>query len=62
VIDGRAKELDEKALLAVNDLGPLGETWSLNSVSLADGKLYHRSIKEVLCIGGGGPADDRKRR
>ena len=51
VVDARAKELDEKALLAVNDLGPLGETWSLNSISLQDGKLYHRSLKEVLCIG-----------
>lgn len=51
VIDGRAPVLDEKALLAVNDLGPVGKTWSLNSVSYAGGHLYHRSIKEVVCIG-----------
>lgn len=51
VIDGRAKVLDEKALLGVNDLGPAGETWSLNSVSFADGRLFHRSMKEVVCIG-----------
>lgn len=51
VIDGRAKVLDEKALLAVNDLGPVGETWSVNSISYAGGKLYHRSMKEVVCIG-----------
>ena len=50
VIDGRARVLDEKALLAVNDLGPLGETWSLNSLSYAEGRLYHRSLKEVVCI------------
>ncbi len=51
VIDGQAKVLDEKALLAVNDLGPAGQTWSLNSISYANGRLYHRSMKEVVCIG-----------
>ncbi len=51
VIDARAAVLDEKALLAVNDLGPSGETWSLNSLSYAGGRLYHRSLKEVVCIG-----------
>jgi hypothetical protein len=43
--------LDASALLAVNDLGPSGETWSLNSVSYDEGRLYHRSLKEVICIG-----------
>lgn len=51
VIDGRAKTLDQKALLGVNDLGPSGETWSLNSLSFSNGRLYNRSIKEVVCIG-----------
>ncbi len=51
VIDGRAKTLDEKALLAVNDLGPAGQTWSLNSISYAKDHLFHRSMKEVVCIG-----------
>ena len=51
VLDGDAKVLDEKALLAVNDLGPVGQTWSLNSISHASGRLYHRSMKEVVCIG-----------
>jgi hypothetical protein len=51
VLDGRARVLDEKALLAVNDLGPLGETWSLNSLSFANDRLYHRTLKEVVCIG-----------
>ena len=50
VIDGQAKVLDEKALLAVNDLGRAGQTWSLNSVSYANGRVYHRSLKEVVCI------------
>ncbi len=51
VIDGTAKTLDEHALLAVNDVGPAGQTWSLNSISYAEGRLYHRSMKEVVCIG-----------
>jgi hypothetical protein len=51
VIDGNAKVLNEHALLAVNDLGPAGQTWSLNSISFANGRLYHRSMKEVVCIG-----------
>ena len=42
---------NEKALLAINDLGPAGETWSLNSVSYAQGHTFHRSMKEVVCIG-----------
>lgn len=52
VIDGDAKVLDQRALLAVNDLGPAGRTWSLNSISCAHGRLYHRSLKEIVCIGG----------
>ena len=52
VLDGNAKTLDENALLAVNDLGQAGKTWSLNSLSYANGKIYHRTLKEVICIGG----------
>jgi hypothetical protein len=51
VIDGRAKTLDESALLAVNDLGAPGKTWSLNSLSYAGGRIYHRSIQQVICAG-----------
>lgn len=51
VIEAAAKVLDEKALLAVNDLGPSGETWSLNSMSYANGVLYHRTAKELIAIG-----------
>jgi len=51
VIDGNAAVLDEKALLSVNDLGVPGQTWSLNSISFAGGRLYHRSMKEAVCIG-----------
>ncbi|HLJ54982.1 MAG TPA: hypothetical protein VKT77_08065, partial [Chthonomonadaceae bacterium] len=51
VIDGRAPVLDERALLSVSDIGPSGETWSLNSLSFQNGRLFNRSSKEVICIG-----------
>ena len=51
VIDTSAETLDEKALLSVNDLGPAGKTWTLSSFSYANGRLYHRTMKEVICIG-----------
>jgi len=50
VIDGYAKILNKDALLGVNDLGPAGETWTVNSPSYANGRLYHRSLKEIVCI------------
>jgi outer membrane protein assembly factor BamB len=50
-IDADAPVLDATAVLAINDLGPSGETWSLNSISYADGKIYHRSLKELVAIG-----------
>lgn len=51
VINGRAAELDHHALVCVNDLGEPGKTWSLNSISYAGGRIYHRSIQEVVCVG-----------
>ncbi len=51
VVDAGAKVLDESALLAINDLGPSGETWSLNTPSYSDGRIYHRSLKELISIG-----------
>ncbi len=51
VVNSKAAELDERALVAINDLGPSGETWSLNTPSVSNGRLYHRSLKEVVAIG-----------
>ncbi len=50
VINAKAIVLDDKALVAINDLGPLGETWSLSGPAYADGLIYHRSVKEVVAI------------
>jgi hypothetical protein len=51
VVDTKAKVFDEHALLAINDLGPSGETWTLNSISYSAGRIYHRTAKELICIG-----------
>jgi len=50
VVDTRAPEFSEKALVAINDLGPAGTTWSLSSLSYSEGRLYARTLKEVICI------------
>jgi outer membrane protein assembly factor BamB len=51
VLNGKTKPMDERAILAVNDLGPLGQTWSLNTPTAVNGKLYHRTMKELICLG-----------
>lgn len=50
VINAFAETLDEKALIAVNDLGPAGEAWTLASFSYAKGRLWMHTMKEVICI------------
>ncbi|MEP3478196.1 MAG: PQQ-binding-like beta-propeller repeat protein [Fuerstiella sp.] len=49
--DCTAEHFDEKALIALNPLGPRGETWSLNTPTFAGGKFYHRTAKELICVG-----------
>ena len=51
VIDANAEKFDQSAIVAVNDLGKTGETWSVNALTYANGKLYHRTMKEIICIG-----------
>ena len=51
VLQADAKKLDQKAILAINDLGPAGGSWNRASLSYSDGKLYAHTIKQVICIG-----------
>lgn len=51
VLKWNAETLDENALVSISDLGPAGETWSLSSLSFSDGRLYARTLKELICIG-----------
>jgi outer membrane protein assembly factor BamB len=50
VVDIAAEDLDQRALVAVNDLGPLGDCWSMSGPSAAGGVLYHRSARELVAI------------
>lgn len=51
VIDAEAAELSPDALVSVNDLGPGGQTWTLASLSFAEGRLYAHTMREIICIG-----------
>jgi len=51
VINSKAEIWDESAIIAINDLGPAGNTWSLSTPSYSNGKIYHRGLKYVVCIG-----------
>lgn len=53
VIDATAKRFDESALVAVNDLGLPGKTWTLSPFAAAHGNLYQRTSREIICIGKG---------
>lgn len=50
VIDTKAEQLSPESLVAVNDLGPGGETWTLASLTYAAGRLYAHTMKEIICI------------
>jgi len=51
VIKWNASKLDEDAMVAINDLGPAGQSWTRASVSFAGGYLYAHTIGELICIG-----------
>lgn len=50
VIDTEVEQLSPQAIVAVNDLGPGGETWTLASLTYASGRLYAHTMKEIVCI------------
>jgi len=51
VVDSSSEVFDESALVSVSDLGEAGKTWSLSSPAYSRGRLFHRSLKEVVGIG-----------
>jgi hypothetical protein len=51
VLKWNAKTLDEDALVSINDLGRAGETWSLSGLAYVAGKVFARTMKELICIG-----------
>ena len=50
VVDANAPSFDGSALRWVGDLGPASQTWTLSSLSYADGRLYGRTLTEAVCI------------
>lgn len=61
VVDAKAKVFDEKALVAVNDLGDAGKTWTLAPFTCANGRLYQRTSREVICIAPPAPRRNARR-
>ncbi|NNE90813.1 MAG: PQQ-binding-like beta-propeller repeat protein [Verrucomicrobiales bacterium] len=53
VLKATPEKLDESALVAINDLGPAGRTWSLSAITFdpVSAHLFARTMKEVICIG-----------
>ena len=51
VIRWQAARLDEHALIAINDLGELGDAWTRASLGFADGRLFAHTIGEIIAIG-----------
>ncbi|MCO8120995.1 PQQ-like beta-propeller repeat protein [Stieleria sp. TO1_6] len=50
VVDATAEHFDENAMTAVNDLGLPGQTWTLSPLTPANGNLYQRTSRELICI------------
>jgi len=51
VIRWDTEVLDENAIVAINDLGPVGESYTRASLSFADGLIYAHTLRELICIG-----------
>ena len=49
-IDWQAETFDGNALLSINDVGPLGESWTRSSITFANGKLFVQTIRSLFCI------------
>ncbi|MEM8911041.1 MAG: PQQ-binding-like beta-propeller repeat protein [Planctomycetota bacterium] len=58
VLRWNAANLDETALVSLSDLGPSGKTWTLSSLAFADGRLYARTQKQLVCIHSDSQDDD----
>ena len=50
VLKWNAATLAENALVSVSDLGPAQQTWSLSSLAASDGRIYARTMKELICL------------
>jgi outer membrane protein assembly factor BamB len=51
VIRWNVDVLNEDAIVAINDLGPIGQSWTRASLSFANGRIFAHTIRELICIG-----------
>lgn len=51
VLDWTSGTFDNKAILGINDLGPVGESFNRASISFAQGHLFAHTLRELICIG-----------
>ncbi|MDF1862985.1 MAG: PQQ-binding-like beta-propeller repeat protein [Verrucomicrobiales bacterium] len=51
VIRWNAETLDESAVVAINDLGPVGQSYTRAGLSFSDGAAFAHTIRELICIG-----------
>lgn len=51
VIRWNSATLDDAAIVAINDLGPVGQAWNRASLSYGRGRLFAHTIREVICVG-----------
>ncbi len=51
VIDWDAPALNGDAVVAINDLGPAGQSWNRAALSQHADTLFAHTIREVICIG-----------
>jgi hypothetical protein len=51
VIRWNSETLDESAIVAINDLGPVGQSFNRASLSFSRGRLFAHTIGEIICIG-----------
>ena len=50
VLKWNLEKLDAQSLVSISDLGLAGKTWTLSSLAHSKGRLYARTLKELICI------------
>lgn len=50
IVNAQAKTFNDSAIVGINDLGHAGQTWTLGSPAASQGRLYFRTLKNVMCI------------
>ena len=49
-IDWQLETFNRRALISINDLGPLGESWTRSSITFSNRRLFAQTIRSLVCI------------